>query len=131
MVDAIKLEGWVEFLKPTNRQYGDAKLALSKENNMKKKQLTRMGIFLLEEAVLGVLIELERDEYVSVAEIDRRIGAFRNNDDLPSDRGHWLAHYIIDNLNVHGKLEFQHSGDETGRRRGIRLTSEEYERLQE
>lgn len=90
-----------------------------------------MGIFLLEEAVLDVLIELDRGEYVSAAEIDRRIGAFRGNDDLASDRGHWLAHYIIDNLNVQGRLEFQYSGNEAGRRCGIRLTSKEYERLQE
>ena len=90
-----------------------------------------MGIFLLEEAVLDILIELERGEYISAAEIDRRIGAFRANNNLASDRGHWLTHYIIDNLDVQGRLEFQHSGDEARRRNGIRLASEEYERLQE
>lgn len=90
---------------------------------MQPRQLARIGIFYLEEAVLDVLfqaMESGGDPFVNVAEITRKIGV-----KVVWNKGEWCVRDICKELHVKGRVEPKHSSN--GKQiRGYKLTKTEY-----
>ena len=86
--------------------------------NMDPKQLTRIGIFYLEEAILEVLLET-KDVYVKQVDIIKKIGVHERW----KDSG-WLVAGILNKLEAENRLHAKRS--QTGRAQGWQLTDTEY-----
>ena len=66
------------------------------------KQYARMGIFLLEEAILDVLLEAQlKNECLGPTAISKKIGIFRSQD---NHRG-YIAYNILQKLEDEGRVE--------------------------
>lgn len=87
------------------------------------KQLARVGIFYLEEAVLDVLFQAMKsgnNPFMNVAEITRKIGV-----KAVWDKGEWCIRDICKELYVEGRIEPTYSSN--GKQiRGYKLTKTEY-----
>ena len=80
---------------------------------MTAKQLTRIGVFHIEEAILNTLFQAN-DTYVRAADIARDLG-------LKSwDEGDWIVAAILYKLDADGRVEARR--DTGGRRTGWKLT---------
>jgi hypothetical protein len=85
---------------------------------MNSKQLTRIGIFYLEEAILEVLLE-QKGTYVKQVNITKSIGVY----DRWKDSG-WLVAGILNKLEAEGRIHAQRG--EKGRAQGWQITDTEY-----
>lgn len=83
------------------------------------KQLARIGVFHLEEAILETLFQAD-DEYVRAVDIARAIGikSFDNYD--------WIVAILLLKLKEDGRVEAR--SDAGGRRTGWKLTTREMSR---
>lgn len=84
------------------------------------KQLVRIGIVYLEEAVLDVLfqaMENKDDPFVPAANISRKIGVG------DWDKHRWLVAVVLEKLFAEGRIEPRIIGTQ---RRGWKLTETEY-----
>ena len=82
------------------------------------KQYARIGRFLLEEAILDVLLEAQqRNECLGPTAISKKIGIFRAQDDHRS----YIAYNILQKLEDEGRVERSPSV-----RGGWQLTQEEF-----
>lgn len=87
---------------------------------MTAKQLTRIGLFHIEEAILGTLFQAE-DEYVRAADISRALGISQS-----WDESHWIVATVLYKLEEDKRVEPRLSV--SGRRTGWKLTSIEKNR---
>lgn len=88
------------------------------------KQLTRIGIFYLEEAVLDVLFEVmerENDSFLRAVDIGRNL---RTHEEWRESG--WLHTSILYKLKEDGRVEVRRSGTGAGQITGWRLTNAEY-----
>ena len=94
---------------------------------IRPKQLSRMGSFYLQEAVLDVLYEHYNEGYgVGAADISRRAGIYRDRgpDDKMNDA---IVIGILNSLQDEGRVE-RTSAQEHRQAGGYRLTEAEYNR---
>lgn len=87
---------------------------------MTAKQLTRIGLFYVEEAILDTLFQAG-DEYVRAADIARALGISKSWDE--SD---WIVAVVLYKLDEDGRVEARRST--SGRRTGWKLTVPEKNR---
>ena len=86
---------------------------------MTPKQLARLGIFHIEEAILEVLFQAT-DEYTLAADISRKIGIAQSYDQYS-----WIVAPILDKLAEEGRVEPRIVGTQ---KRGWKLTDRERNR---
>lgn len=91
---------------------------------MNAKQLTRIGIFYLEEAILDALPTPE-EQHISGTEVSKRTGMYPGMPNTTTANAHWLARSVLEKLLEDARVDVIHS--QGGTRRGWRLTHEEYE----
>ena len=87
---------------------------------MTAKQLTRIGLFHIEEAFLDTLFQAG-DEYVRAADISRALGISQS-----WDESHWIVVTVLYKLEEDKRVEPRLSA--SGRRTGWKLTSIEKNR---
>ena len=91
---------------------------------IRPKQLTCIGEFHLQEAVLDVLCDNQPEGWgLGAAEISRRAGIYRESDVIQMNDA--IASGLLNQLHEQGRVE-QH--DQENGRGGWRLTEREYER---
>ena len=92
--------------------------------SIRPRQLSRIGEFHLQEALLDVLCDAYPEGFgVGAAEISRRAGIYREPGVMNMNDA--IVHGLLNQLNDQGKVE--RAGQENGRG-GWKLTEEEYER---
>lgn len=87
------------------------------------KQLARIGIFYLEEAVLDVLFEAmaaQEASFVRAVDIRKKVGI-----DKEWDRDQWLIRSILEKLKMEERVQPRIVGKQ---QRGWKLTEAEYEK---
>lgn len=87
---------------------------------MTAKQLTRIGLFHIEEAILEILFQA-RSTYMRAADIPHELGISQSY-----DKTSWIVAPILYKLEEDGRVESRRS--ESGRRTGWKLTTREYNR---
>ena len=87
---------------------------------MTAKQLTRIGVFHLEEAILDTLFESE-DEYMRAAEITRKCGLSQS-----WKESGWIIACILNKLEEDDRVEARRG--QGGQRSGWKLTTRERNR---
>ena len=80
---------------------------------MTAKQLTRIGVFHIEEAILDTLFQAN-DEYMRIADITRAIGI------KSWDKYDWIVGRVLRKLEADGRVEARLN--ESGNRTGCKLT---------
>ena len=92
--------------------------------SIRPKQLSRIGEFHLQEAVLDVLCNAHPEGYrVGAADIGRRAGIYRDPGVMNMNDA--IVHGLLNQLHEQGKVE---RAPQQSRRGGWRLTGKEYER---
>ncbi len=92
--------------------------------SIRPKQLSRIGEFHLQEAVLDVLCNAHPEGYgVGAADIGRRAGIYRDPGVMNMNDA--IVHGLLNQLHEQGKVE---RAPQQGGRGGWRLTDKEYER---
>lgn len=92
--------------------------------SIRPKQLSRIGEFHLQEAVLDVLCNAHPEGYgIGAADISRRAGIYRDPGVMNMNDA--IIHGLLNQLHEQGKVERAH---QQGGRGGWRLTDKEYER---
>lgn len=92
--------------------------------SIRPRQLTRMGEFHLQEAVLDVLCNAYPEGFgLGAAEISRRAGIYREPGVVQMNDA--IAHGFLNQLYDQGRVE---QADQENGRGGWRLTAKEYER---
>ena len=86
---------------------------------MTAKQLTRIGVFYIEEAILDTLFQAN-DQYVRAADIARDLGV------KSWDEADWIVAVILSKLEADERVEARR--DAGGRRTGWKLTTLEKNR---
>ena len=98
---------------------------------MHAKQLARIGLFYLEEAILDVLPS-PSDEHIKMAQVNRLIGMHRIHQEWtrvePKGVSDWLCSFVLEKLLDEERVETRTEGN---RRTGWRLSHSEYERRSE
>lgn len=89
---------------------------------MTAKQLVRIGVFYIEEAILTTLLQ-EYPQYMSAANLSRIIGidTWDNN-----DNNNWVIRAFLIKMERDGRV---HARIVNGQKRGWKLTETEYNRL--
>lgn len=87
---------------------------------MTAKQLTRIGVSYIEEALLDTLFQAG-DEYVRAVDISRACGLTQS-----WDESQWVVSCVLYKLEEDKRVESRRS--ESGRRTGWKLTTREYNR---
>ncbi|MDE0316903.1 MAG: hypothetical protein OXM61_18620 [Candidatus Poribacteria bacterium] len=89
------------------------------------KQLTRIGIFYLEEAILNVLLEAkQKGNDLRLVDIEKKIGTYRAWEREPN----WLPRTVLYKLEEEKRVQVRLS--EKGRAIGFQLTDAEYNKRQ-
>lgn len=90
------------------------------QNDMSAKQLVRIGMFYIEEAVSITLFQ-KYPEYTRAADLSRSIGI------KPWDEYDWVIRYILRKMETVGRVEANYVNEQA---RGWKLTETEYNRLE-
>lgn len=95
--------------------------------SIRPKQLSRIGEFHLQEAILDVLCNAYTDEHgIGAAEIGRKAGVYRETSAVGLNDA--MVHGLLNQLHEQGKVE---QAPQKNTRGGWRLTAREYERRRE